>query len=202
MATQTVAGMAAADDTSSMTFERFAGICAILTGVVGFLYSIAFVFIGNQPWLYSLLLMVGGLLAMPVLVALFHRLRHAGGDFFGCCSRALGKFSHLVGHYGKSAALFTGARSFDGRVQGEQISFVGNLVNDGYDPANLLGALSQFRDLSGDRLGRTGCPDRGVRGGEAGLPRPAPADSRSLLQRVSQHGDAAGRAGRNPAGPG
>jgi hypothetical protein len=80
MATQTVAGMAAADDASSRTFERFAGICAIVTGVLGFLYSIAFVFI-SELWLYSLLLMLGGLVALPVIVALFQRLRRTDASF-------------------------------------------------------------------------------------------------------------------------
>jgi len=61
-------------------FERFAGYCAVVTGVGGFLYSIAFVLVAraapdlgqNLSWL---LLLIGGLLTMPVLIALFQRLR-------------------------------------------------------------------------------------------------------------------------------
>ncbi len=62
------------------TFERFAGYCAIASGLGGFLYAVAFVLIAraapdfgqNLSWL---LLMVGGLLTVPVMVALYHRLR-------------------------------------------------------------------------------------------------------------------------------
>ncbi len=64
----------------TVSFERLAGYCAVLTGAGGFLYSVAFVIIArpapdlgaNLSWL---LLMVGGLLTVPVLVALHGRLR-------------------------------------------------------------------------------------------------------------------------------
>jgi len=52
----------------SISFERFGGLCAILTGISGFLYSVAFIIISrNAPALGDLLsalfLMLGGLLA-------------------------------------------------------------------------------------------------------------------------------------------
>ena len=64
----------------TVAFERLAGYCAVLTGAGGFLYSVAFVIIArpapdlgaNLSWL---ILMVGGLLTVPVLVALHGRLR-------------------------------------------------------------------------------------------------------------------------------
>lgn len=64
----------------TVAFERVAGYCAVLTGVGGFLYSVAFVIVArlapdlgaNLSWL---ILMVGGLLTVPVLVALHGRLR-------------------------------------------------------------------------------------------------------------------------------
>ncbi len=64
----------------SSSFERFAGFCAIGTGLGGFVYSVAFVLIArvapdfgsNLSWL---LLMLGGLLSTPVLIALYLRLQ-------------------------------------------------------------------------------------------------------------------------------
>ena len=44
------------------SFERFAGFCATLTGIISFLYSIAFVVVQNNL-LYSLLLLAAGLLS-------------------------------------------------------------------------------------------------------------------------------------------
>ena len=62
------------------SFQRFAGYCAIATGVGGFLYSVAFVILtrtsGDAGLALSwLILLVGALLAMPVLLALYERLR-------------------------------------------------------------------------------------------------------------------------------
>ncbi len=63
-----------------MSFERLAGYCAVATGVGGFLYSVAFVIIARPAPdlgidLSWLILMVGGFLTVPVLVALYGRLR-------------------------------------------------------------------------------------------------------------------------------
>src|SRR5919108_1168568 len=62
------------------SFQRFAGYCAIATGVGGFLYSVAFVILtrtsGDAGLALSwLILLIGALLAMPVLLALYERLR-------------------------------------------------------------------------------------------------------------------------------
>jgi hypothetical protein len=74
MATQAMTGDMGMEGAQSGTFERLAGISAIVAGVAGFLYSIAFVFL-KQPLLYSILLMVGGLATGVVLVGLYRRLR-------------------------------------------------------------------------------------------------------------------------------
>jgi len=55
------------------SFDRTAGVAAILAALVGLLYSVAFVVLQN-PLLYSLCLMLGGLLSVVALVALFERL--------------------------------------------------------------------------------------------------------------------------------
>jgi hypothetical protein len=58
----------------SRSFDRFAGIAAIVAGAAGFLYSIAFVVLKDQLT-YSLCLMVGGLATTVVMVALYQQLR-------------------------------------------------------------------------------------------------------------------------------
>ncbi len=72
--------------TSSRTFERFGGLCAVLAGIAGFLYSVSFVVLaraapGAGELLSSLLLLLGGLLSTAVFVALFGRLRETDPGF-------------------------------------------------------------------------------------------------------------------------
>jgi hypothetical protein len=62
------------------SFRRLAGTCALATGVGGFLYSLAFIVIsqtnsGLGIGLSWLILLIGALVAMPVLVALQFSLR-------------------------------------------------------------------------------------------------------------------------------
>jgi hypothetical protein len=65
-------------------YQAFAGTCAVLTGVAGLLYAVAFVVIAPATgraggFLSALFLMTGGLLAIPVLIALYERLRPQAG---------------------------------------------------------------------------------------------------------------------------
>lgn len=69
-------------------FERFAGICSVLVGVFGFIYSAAFLILvvaGKAPELGELLsplfLMLGGLCSIVVLVALYNRLKETESAF-------------------------------------------------------------------------------------------------------------------------
>lgn len=62
------------------SFERFAGLSAILAGVLGLLYSIAFVVL-KDPLYYSICLLLGGLFTSAALVALYRRLGSADPDF-------------------------------------------------------------------------------------------------------------------------
>ncbi len=57
----------------STPVDRTASLAAILAAVAGLVYSVAFVVLQNAL-LYSLCLMIGGLLAVVALVALFERL--------------------------------------------------------------------------------------------------------------------------------
>lgn len=69
------------------TFERFAGICALVVGIGALAYAIVFAVIvaAEEPtWLVGLwffLLFAGGLLSVPVLVALYQRLRLTDAGF-------------------------------------------------------------------------------------------------------------------------
>lgn len=63
------------------SFQRLAGYCAVATGAGGFLYSVAFVILSRAnadlglgiSWV---ILLIGALLAMPVLLALYEHLRN------------------------------------------------------------------------------------------------------------------------------
>src|SRR5262245_12539572 len=69
-------------------YDNFAGIAAILAGIGGPLYSIAFVFLylfqlapSLGLTLASLLLVLGGLLSAAVLVALYQHVREIDSGF-------------------------------------------------------------------------------------------------------------------------
>lgn len=82
----------------STTFDRTAGLAAVLAALVGLAYAVAFVVLRNAL-LSSLCLMLGGLLSVTALVALFARLGELGaqtamlGLIFGAAS-ALGATIH------------------------------------------------------------------------------------------------------------
>lgn len=80
MATGTVGNEAGAVPARSASFERFAGICAALAGVSGFLYAIAF-FVLQGPLLSGLFLIVSGLLTTGALLAVYERLRETDASF-------------------------------------------------------------------------------------------------------------------------
>ena len=63
-----------------LAFERFAGACGIMAGLVGFSYALAFVVFRSQTF-SALFLMLGGLLSSAVLVALYERVRHVDHAF-------------------------------------------------------------------------------------------------------------------------
>ena len=61
-------------------FEKFAGWMAVLAGVSGFLYSVAFIVLQNNL-LSGLFLMLGGLFSTAALTALYQRLRETDNGF-------------------------------------------------------------------------------------------------------------------------
>lgn len=69
-------------------YERFAGVCAVLAGISGFLYAVAFIVVSqpqNNPALGGLLaalfLLLLGLLSSSAQVAVYGRLREANAPF-------------------------------------------------------------------------------------------------------------------------
>ena len=62
------------------SYARFSGACAVLAGIIGLLYSIAFVILRDNL-LSAVFLMAGGLLSSVVFVALYKRLRETDPPF-------------------------------------------------------------------------------------------------------------------------
>ncbi len=82
MATTTAASTSRADLSAPRptAYERFAGVCAILAGAFTLLYSVSFILLVNEA-LSSFCLLVNGLLATAVLVALYDRVRTTDASF-------------------------------------------------------------------------------------------------------------------------
>jgi hypothetical protein len=62
------------------TFQRFAGYYALLAGLAGFLYSIAFIFLKSNL-LSALFLLVGGLFATAAILAVYQLVRETEQTF-------------------------------------------------------------------------------------------------------------------------
>ncbi len=70
----------------SKTFDRFAGWCAILTGIAAFLYAVAFIVVARSDpalggLLSALFLTLIGLFSSAVMIALYNRLRETDQSF-------------------------------------------------------------------------------------------------------------------------
>ena len=80
MSTQSASNQVDIVTTQSSSFERFAGLSAILAGITGLLYSISFVLLKNDL-LIALFLMLGGVFSTAVLVAAYNRLKETDATF-------------------------------------------------------------------------------------------------------------------------
>ena len=94
-----ISGVASADRVrdsaaTSASYERFAGVCAILTGATGFLYSLAFVVLRSDA-LSALFLILTGLLGTATIVAIYGRLKETDPSF-----AMLGLFLGIAGAMG------------------------------------------------------------------------------------------------------
>src|SRR5690348_6629084 len=77
---QTAGTARATAQAGAVSFEKFAGWCALAAGGSGFLYSIAFIIL-KDAGISAFFLMLGGLLATPVLLAVYERLRETDASF-------------------------------------------------------------------------------------------------------------------------
>lgn len=80
MITETANNGAGAIPLQSASFERFAGVGAILADVVGLLYAVAFITVHNNL-LSGLFLTLLGLFSTVALTAVYGRLRHTDASF-------------------------------------------------------------------------------------------------------------------------
>jgi hypothetical protein len=109
-----------AGDGMTSSFQRFAGACAIVTGVGGFLYSLAFVVLTRANsdlglGLSWVILLIGSVLAMPMVLALYESTRDveppaallavafAAFGFLGAIMHAGYEVANII-HVGKSPA--------------------------------------------------------------------------------------------------
>lgn len=92
---------------TSSAFRRFAGLSAILAGIVGLLYSLAFVVLRNDI-LSALFLLLGGLFSLAALTGVYQRLRESEPGFamLGCFLSMAGALGALIhGGYDLSNAF-------------------------------------------------------------------------------------------------
>jgi hypothetical protein len=80
MSTQSASNQVNMVTVQSSSFERFAGLCAILAGIIGLLYSISFVILKNDT-LIALFLMSGGIFSTAVLIAVYNKLKETDATF-------------------------------------------------------------------------------------------------------------------------
>ena len=80
MTTSAVANQASAASLPDTAYERFAGACAILAGIAGFLYAVAFIVL-RSPLLSAVFLLLTGFLSTAALVAVYRRLRTIDAAF-------------------------------------------------------------------------------------------------------------------------
>jgi hypothetical protein len=109
---------------SSTSFQRFAGLCAILSGLAILLYSVMFFLASQMPLtkqipelLSALFQLLGGLLATAAFIGVYERLRGT--------SAAFALWATLLGMFGA----------------------VGSMVHGGYDLANRIHEPAQFINL-------------------------------------------------------
>jgi len=127
MGSQTAENNPGAVPARSAPFERFAGICAIFSGISGFLYAVAFIVLQNDL-LSGLFLMLTGLLSTAALVAVYERLRETDAAF------AL--FGLLLGLAGALGSAVHGGYDLANAINPPP--FVPDLLPNPVDPRGLL----------------------------------------------------------------
>jgi uncharacterized protein DUF4386 len=135
---------------TSSSFQRWAGYSAIGTGIGGFLYSVAFILIARPaPQLGAglswVLLMIGGLLATVVMVALYERLREVDRSLalLALLLAAVGALGSTI-HGGYELATIVTFGTASGSFQANPLDPRG-LVTFGFAGLGLLGFATLMR---------------------------------------------------------
>ena len=74
--------------------------------------------------------------------------RISSRDRLGLALGALGQLADLVGHHREAPAVLAGPGRLDGRVQGQQVGLLGDVVDRLDHRADLLAQLAQLLDLA------------------------------------------------------
>src|SRR5207248_7869903 len=80
------------------------------------------------------------------LAGLFLNALNQFRDFLGGLRGFLSQLAHFVGNHGESKAMLARSRSFDGRIQSQQVRLFGQIVDHLDDLANIVGALAENID--------------------------------------------------------
>lgn len=107
MATQPAVNTSENLTTATTAFDRFAGVCAIITGLGSLLYGLSFLVLRNATF-SALFLLLGGLFALPVLTSIYQRLSatHAAFARWAFLLSVTGAFGALIhGGYDLANAL-------------------------------------------------------------------------------------------------
>jgi hypothetical protein len=77
-------------------FDQFAGVSGIITGISSLLYAVFFLLVKGtlHDYLPAILLAIGGLLALPVAVAIYQRVRQAD-EGYALCALLLAAVGYL-----------------------------------------------------------------------------------------------------------
>ncbi|MNN69918.1 hypothetical protein D3C81_1857450 [compost metagenome] len=65
-------------------------------------------------------------------------------DFCRRIRRAFGQCAHLIGDHGKTTALLTGARCFDGGVERQQVGLLGDGADGAEDRLDIVAVTLQL----------------------------------------------------------
>src|SRR5208337_720287 len=74
------------------------------------------------------------------------------GDFLGGLGGLFGELADFVRDDSETETVLTGARGFDGGVEGEQVGLLGEVINDFNDLADVIGAMAENIDDFGGGL--------------------------------------------------
>ena len=129
MATRTAGETSSVTTLETASLERFAGICAILAGIVGLLYAISFVVLKNNL-LSALFLMLGGLLTTAVLTAVYQRVR--------AVNESASLWMLLLGIAGALGALLHGGYDLANAINSPNVSSAIMNLPSAIDPRGLL----------------------------------------------------------------